>query len=289
MAHIESELCVDVGIDACRSACPPIAPRDAHVECLLAFRLGEDPEALALARALWADRRTVVGIDPRASIDGYGGAPVDLVPALPVGEDRRHLTWIRQSLDRVETFLAAIEQRSTAPVSFRAQPRVFRFFRTRQPSYPSAYGAQGVVGYNLAGPLFTDPDSTHETLFHELFHLEDERHGSWSIRTLTPVFTRIVELCGDDHDCLTPYAPHDTRVPGGTYYPFDARTRDVREYAAELALRYYREHEVYLSGAAPETTPFKCATDANRIAWTHLADTFFGGVDLAPECSGEEG
>ncbi len=69
----------------------------------------------------------------------------------------------------------------------------------------------------------TRPRTAHETIFHE--------------------------RCHDDHACLAPYAPHRTRVPDGTYYAFDQRMRDVREYAAELAVRYFLEHEALLAGS----------------------------------------
>lgn len=127
----------------------------------------------------------------------------------------------------------------------------------------------------------------HETLFHELFHLNDGRHRAWSVRALTSIFDSIVEECRGDHECLGPFAPHDTIVADGTYYAFDPRTRDVREYGAELALRYFMEHESLLLARPLLRPPFKCLATQNRIAWDQLVDEFFGGVDLSPECSAE--
>lgn len=287
-ARVRDVLCADVGVASCADACSDDAPPAAHVECLLAFRFRDDEEAIAIARSLYARTGTMTGVETKGSIKGYGGVAIEVVPALPIGEDRRHLVWADASLAEFSAFVEALSPHAHAPVAFQVRPRALRFFRTREPSYPSAYGADGVVGYNLAGPLFTERETAHETLFHELFHLEDERQGNWSSTALVPVFDRIVERCGDDHECLTPYSPHDTVVPGGTYYPFDSRTRDVREYAAELALRYYREHRVLLTGGTLDQSSFKCATEENRLAWSELVETFFGGADLAPDCADAE-
>lgn len=278
-------LCVDVGEDVCLSTCADDAPPREHAECLLALRLHSDPEALDLARQLYDRTNALVGIEPLGTIDGYRGDEVQLFPALPVGEHRHHLQWLLTSLEAFDSFVSALQARTDKPVTFGLRPRAFVFFRTAGGSYPSAYSWQGSIGYNLEGPLHTNARDVHETLFHELFHLNDEQRGGWSYTALTPIFDSIVERCGGaDHECFTPFAPHGTVVPEGTYYAFDERTRDVREYAAELALRYFLEHEAVLSGGPPSVPAFKCLTAENRRAWSRLAEEFFGGADLTPEC-----
>jgi hypothetical protein len=276
-------LCADLDSDTCAAACPPTLAAREHAECLIAFRFADDAEALDLARTLYAKTGALPGVDTTPSLGTYDGERVPMRPALPVGDDRQHLAWILASFERYEEIFAALAARAPAPIDFQLRPDAFGFFRTDVPSYPSAWGQAGVVGYNLVGPLHTSGRDVLETLFHELFHLNDERRGGWSAAVLGDIFDAIVERCRDNHECLGDFAPHDTLVPDGTYYPFDARTRDVREYGAELALRYFREHEAILDGA-PLEPPFKCRSDDNRIAWERLARDFFGGLDLSRTC-----
>ena len=74
-------------------------------------------------------------------------------------------------------------------------------------------------------------------------------------------------------------------VRGGTYYAFQPDNGDsVHEYAAELALRYYREHRAVLGATRLARAPFKCGPEENRRAWAAIAAEFFGGVDLVPAC-----
>jgi hypothetical protein len=58
----------------------------------------------------------------------------------------------------------------------------------------------------------------------------------------------------------------------------------VREYAAELAIRYYREQRALVSGL-PGVAPFKCGAPSNARAWELMVDAFFGGFDLVPPCA----
>jgi hypothetical protein len=72
-------------------------------------------------------------------------------------------------------------------------------------------------------------------------------------------------------------------VRGGTYYAFQPGN-GVWEYAAELAIRYYREHRDLLAGKRAPKPPFKCGPAPNVEAWNKLVGEFFGGVDLLPPC-----
>jgi len=255
---------------------------------LLEFRFASDPEALHLARALYAGTNALAGVDMRGTIDGYRGEDVELFPALPLGDHRHHLEWLHTSLAAFDSFIGSLAAHAPRSVTFHPRPKAFVFFRTAVPSYPSAYSSRGIIGYNLHGPLHQNPREAHETLFHELFHVNDAVRGAWSTIAVAPLFDSILARCGDEHDCFGPFAPHDTVVPDGTYYAFDKRTRDVREYAAELALRYFLEHEAILAGGAARLPPFKCLAPENRVAWGLLVDEFFGGADLSPECDSPE-
>ena len=124
-----------------------------------------------------------------------------------------------------------------------------------------------------------------ETLFHEIFHLDDAAHDDWSTHALRPFFDAIGKRCGTRIACLRPYAPNDTMVRGGTYYAFQPNNGDaVHEYAAELALRFYRENRAALHGEAQRDPPFKCGPAENRRAWEALRSEFFGGADRTPSC-----
>jgi hypothetical protein len=71
-------------------------------------------------------------------------------------------------------------------------------------------------------------------------------------------------------------------VRGGTYYAFQPGN-GVHEYAAELAIRYYREHRALLAGKRP-LAPFKCGVPENAESWKLVVDRFFGSIDLTPTC-----
>lgn len=279
-------VCADVDDSRCLAACPESLAPPEHADCLLRLRLAADPEALELARSLYTKASTLVGPDVRGSVEGYrGGDDVQFLPAWPMGEERHHLQWLDESLDAFDALLTSLATRAARPVTFTARPRAFAFFRTPTPSFPSAYYFDDTIGYNLDGLLHTTPRAVRETLFHELFHMNDAMRADWSKLALGELFASIKSRCGTDHDCLAPYAPHDSVVPDGTFYAFDERTGDVREYGAELALRYFLEHETALDGNVSMLPPFKCLTRENGVAWALLADEFFGGADLTPDCA----
>ena len=278
-------LCADVGAEPCVAACPStLAPKE-HAECLIEFRFARDADALDLARTLYAKMGVLPGVDTAKSQNTYTGEHITTKPALPLGDDRQHLAWIIASFEQYDEVFATLAMQAPAPMDFNLRPDAFVFFRTGRRTFPSAWGQGGVVGNNLDGPLHTTERDVLETFFHELFHLNDERRGGWSASALGEVFETIVSRCGSDDECLGGFAPYDTRLPGGTYYPFDERTRDVREYGAELALRWYLEHEAILKGT-PLEPPFKCGPDENRAVWERLTHDFFGGLDLTRECEG---
>lgn len=270
----------------CREACSDALVPHEHAECLLHFRFASDPEALAVARRIYQTTGALVGVNEPEVIAGFHGERVELFPALPIGEHRHHLEWLDASLRTFDAFVEAVSSRAVKPVSFDPRPLAFVFFRTATPGYPSAYAWHGIIGYNVDGPLNTSSRSAHETLFHELFHFNDARREIWSKNALSELFDAIVLRCNGDHECLEPFAPHETLVRGGTFYAFDRRTRDVSEYAAELALRYFLEHEAILAGEPPMQPPFKCRTVENGEAWHRLVEEFFGGADLTPNCEG---
>ena len=180
-----------------------------------------------------------------------------------------------------DQFFAELDRHAVAShATFRFKPRAIRFMRSVAARTPSAYASDWTIGWNVAGSLNTSADAVRETLFHELFHLNDE--AGWSGRALDPTYQAIAKKCGTRTACLAPYTPNDTMVRGGTYYSFQPGN-DVREYAAELALRYYREQRAALrSSSRPQ--PFKCGPPENALAWGRMRDELFGGIDVVPAC-----
>ena len=88
--------------------------------------------------------------------------------------------------------------------------------------------------------------------------------------------------CKGDRRCLAPYAPTDTTMMG-TFYAF-IPNGGAREYAAEVALRYYREQRLLFEGKPLPVPPFQCGPKENAEAITLVAREFFGGVDQTPPC-----
>jgi hypothetical protein len=268
-----------------RRICPATLDEDRRVRCLVAHRYEDEPEARELALTLLQETGSLAGLLPEETTEDGRGEKVHLLPARPVGPNREHLVWVIAACRDYKRVLEGLS--SHGPVTFRDRPVDFRFFYSAKGRMPSAFAATRNIGYNLYGAVNVSEDTVRDTLFHELFHLNDGWHGEWSRVALTPIYDRIVGRCGKRRACLSPYAPTDTLL-GGTYYAF-APKGGVREYAAEVALRYYRENRLVLQGKPLPVRPFKCGPSENRQAWDLLAAEFFGGVDRTPSCSPEIG
>lgn len=265
------------------AACPRSADRAERVRCLTALRYETDPAAAKLALELFASSGDVVGTHPDAMMDGGFRGNIHLLPALATGRERRHLGWITAAARDHGDFLAALSAAAKAPLRYRVNALAFRVFRSERRTTPSAYADGWTVSYNVAGSLNTSEDAVRETLFHEIFHLNDAAHGWWSRSALGPIFDGVVARCGASTPCLRPYAPNSTLVRGGTYYAFQPGN-GVVEYAAELAIRYYRETRAALARARTREVPFKCGVEEDARAWSALVNEFFGGVDLSGDC-----
>jgi len=152
---------------------------------------------------------------------------------------------------------------------------------------PSAYATSWAIVYNVEGSLLTSAGGVQETLFHELFHLNDEEHRDWSEKALASDYEAIVKKCGTKQACLAPYAPNSTVVRGGTYYAFQPNNgTGAHEYAAELAVRYFREQSEMRAKGKLTHRAFKCGPAENARSWQAFIDEFFAGRDLVPACSG---
>ena len=268
--------------DDLRTVCPTTLEEEARIRCLLSFRYADEAEARGLAFTLYKETGSLAGLLPEESTDDGRGGKVRLRPARPIGAYRQHLTWIIEAFRSYKSFMAALSAR--APIAFRDRPVDFRFFYSEKGGMPSAFATKRNIGYNLYGALNVSDVAVRDTLFHELFHLNDAWRGDWSTRALAPIYNEIIARCGKRGKCLSPYAPTDTTI-AGVIYAF-APQGGVREYGAELALRYFREHRLVIDGAPLPVRAFKCGPPENAAAWKLFSDEFFGSVDLVPPCGG---
>lgn len=277
--YLDDASALDAALETCGDG-----DEQALVRCLIQRRFASDPRAGELALALFDTQGTVVGVEP-ADVRkvGYRGV-VKFVPTLPVGrEGRKHLRWIVAALQDIDRVMTELRGRAAAPLPTRTRGLLLLFTSTPGRRTPSAYAWNWTVTYNLRGSLHRSGRAVRETLFHELFHLNDQAHKDWSDRALGSLFDRIVAKCTMNGklstSCLRPYAPGKTKVRHGTYYAFQPGN-GVGEYAAELALRVFIEQRAALSGHRATRHPFKCGPADNAQAWKLLIDEFFGGVDL---------
>jgi hypothetical protein len=232
---------------------------------------------------------------------GFRGE-LHITPALPTGDDRVQLDRVLAAARDFDAFFKQVAPQT----QYRWRDLSFRFFRSSsglrghevQRTTPSAYAIGPVpmprsaaddisfsLAYNVKGSLLTTDTGVRETLFHEIFHMNDAAHGDWSPRTLGRDYDAIVKKCGAMNvACLAPYAPNDTMVRGGTYYAFEPNNGlPVREYGAELALRWYKEHRAIARHERFPQAPFKCGTPENRRSWDAIVKEFFA-IDLVPPC-----
>jgi hypothetical protein len=273
------------------ASCPSSVPAQARLRCLFDERYRGDAKAAMVAHELLVRWQVVAGVEVAHTMDGGYRGHIRIEPALPVGAERRHIEWIAGAMRDFDRFFVQVDRRApdgprAERKRYRFRPITLRFMRSVAARTPSAYAHDWTVAWNLAGSLHTSADAARETLFHEIFHLNDEAHATagkaWSFGALGAIFDAIVRKCGTATACLAPYTPNDTKVRGGTYYSFQPGN-GVREYAAELALRYYREQRAAFAAGAV-LKPFKCGPAENARAWALMRDEFFAGVDAVPAC-----
>lgn len=256
------------------------------VRCYLEEAYRDAPKAAEVVLSLYERTGSVTGLEPGRVMDGGWRGEITLVPERPIGRHLRHLRWVAASLEDFDWFFSALQEHREDPITYRFAPLELAFFRSVRRTTPSAYARGWRVAYNVNGSLHRSEKAVRETMFHEIFHLNDAAQSQWSEAALGPIFDRVVARCTvggkPSTPCLRPYAPGTTMVRGGTFYAFQPGN-GVGEYAAELALRYYREHRQQLKAGRVAPRPFKCGPPENAQAWEAMATTFFGGVDLI-EC-----
>ncbi len=272
------------------AACPASLPSEARIRCLYDERFKGDAKAAGIAHELFVKWQIIAGVEVAHTMNGGYRGMIRIEPAVPVAADRKHLEWVAGAFRDFDTFFAELEKArvasgttKTSAKPYRFQPITMRFMRSVAPARtPAAYAHDWTVAYNFVGTLNISADAVRETMFHEIFHLNDAAHGSWSPGALGAIFDVVAKKCGTNIPCLAPYTPNETIVRGGTYYSFQPGN-GVMEYAAELALRYYREQRAALRDL-PKVKAFKCGPPENGRAWTLMKDEFFAGIDATPPC-----
>ena len=285
-------------------ALPPSSDCKDDLRCLIEHAYASDEKSKALALELFDIAGGVAGTDHDALMDGGFRGALHITPALPLGDTRVQLERVVSAARDFEAFFA---KNKVDPEKYRWRDLTYRFFRSWsgprehevERTTPSAY-AMGPrpmpksinddisfsLAYNLKGSLLTTDAGVRETIFHEVFHMNDGAHGDWSPRALGADYAAILKKCGAMNvACLTPYAPNDTMVRGGTFYAFEPQNGlPVREYAAELALRWYKEHRAVMRHEQlPTGKAFKCGPPENRRSWDAIVKEFFA-LDLVPPC-----
>ena len=273
--------------DATKLLSPGVKTKCTTTACMIESAYAADPKAQALALALFHDTGTIAGVGPEELMDGGYRGTIRLVPQLPLGKYRKHLTWTDDALRSIDTFFEQLFANQTMLAEL-SLARVCRcgFVRSIKKRTPSAYAFGWTIEYNVEGSLLTSAPGVLETLFHELFHNNDFDHGDWSAKTLQQDYDAIVEKCGTKAACSTPYAPNKTRVKAtGTYYAFQPNNGNgVHEYAAEIAVRYFTEQRQMLRDGKLAKPAFKCGPPENARSWQALTTEFFAGRDLVPAC-----
>lgn len=263
------------------------------IVCLLEDRYRGDAKARPLAVALFRELGHVAGVGPEEIMDGGYRGKIRLVPQYPTGKYRKHLEWTYEAFRAIDGFFTKLYAKQSVAPNYRWRALQLRFVRSVGKRTPSAYAMGWLVAYNVEGTLLTTPAGVLETMFHELFHSNDGAHKDWSARTLQKDYDAIVKKCGATslarlaqlNRCLAPFAPNTTKVRNGTYYAFQPNNGNgVHEYAAELAVRYWKEHRQILEQGALTKPAFKCGGAENARSWQALVDEFFAGRDLVPAC-----
>jgi len=265
-----------------REACPVTLDEVPRVHCLISLRYADENESKKLALTLYEETGSLAGLLPEETNQDSKGKKIQLKPARPIGRNKEHLQWILEAMREYARFLQELKTRAKRPVLMQDRPLDFRFFYTEEGGTPSAFAVGRNIGYNLNGTVNVHAEAVRDTLFHEIFHLNDVWQDNFSARLLAPIEMRILERCKGNVKCLASYAPTDTTMNGKPYAFIDGGSG--KEYAAELALRYFREQRLMIDGKPLPIPAFKCGPAENQEAMTLIIDTFFGGVDLVPAC-----
>jgi len=274
-----------LAVDGIATSDPDCRGDDAsRIRCRLDKRYASDRMANEQARTLFDRYSIVAGVGRNSRMDGGFRGIIELVPAWPTGRRTRLLGWVLGAHDRIERVLARTRAVAARPVAYEHRGVTYEFVRSVGRHTPSAYASEWTIGFNVEGSLHRNADAVTATLVHEILHLNDEQ-DRFTMYALRPLHDSILARCRGASRCLATYAPTRVRVRGGTYYSFQPNNGDaVVEYGAEVASRWFDEHEELERTGRLRSPPFKCGAPENAEAYRRVANQFFGGVDLTPAC-----
>ena len=106
----------------------------APIACLITARYSRDTKAADVALALFRDQGHVAGLGAEEIMDGGYRGKIRLVPELPIGTYRKHLTWVASAMTQIDTFFTAFDR---AP-NYRWRALALRFVRSVGKRTPSA-------------------------------------------------------------------------------------------------------------------------------------------------------
>jgi hypothetical protein len=271
----------------------------AAVRCMLSERYNTAPKLRDQLLAIYNDTGDIFAPAEASVMDGGYRGQIKLEPIDP-GARPKHLAWVIAALRDYDLFFDQLgkatqtdlrrdDRPAPEPINYRWRNLFVRFVQSIKKKTPAAYAMPWTVTYNVEGSLHRSADAVRETLFHEIFHMNDFAHHTWSATSLRTDYDAILKACEKAKNktaCYAPFAPGTTKVRGGTYYAFTQNNGDaVNEYGAELALRYYVEQRQMLRAKKMRSKAFKCGPVENARAWTSLVNEFFGGRDLVPPCT----
>jgi hypothetical protein len=275
----------------------PCIAAEAAIPCMFKLRY-QAPFAMQMQQ-LFDDTSSVMGPGKNEIMDGGYRGDITLRGVNP-DQYATHCQWIAAALRSFDRFFADLDNAWTArnagggaPVRMKYRWRAITVLLVESVKRrtPSAFALPWSMTYNVKGSLNKSATLVRDTLFHEIFHMNDATHGDWSATALRADFDAIMKRCDMASvtartRCLQPYAPGTTKVRGGTYYAFTKNNGDpVHEYGAEMAQRYFLEQQQMMASGTLKAPAWKCLTGENARSWRALVDEFFSSRDLVPACA----
>ena len=116
---------------------PDCAKHTDPIVCLIDARYAKDDRAKQLAEDLYAHSGDLAGVGADEQMDGGYRGKIHLVPELPIGTYRPHLTRVVAATDSIDAFFTKLMDGKQP--AYRWRDLAFRFVRSVGKHTPSAY------------------------------------------------------------------------------------------------------------------------------------------------------
>lgn len=166
--------------DATTLLAPGTRTKCTTTECLIEDAYAADSKAQELALALFRDTGTIAGVGPEEVMDGGYRGKIRLVPQLPLGVYRKHLTWTDGALRSIDAFFAELFANQTTAPNYRWRALSLRFVRSINKRTPSAYAFGWTIEHNVEGSLLTSAPGTRAVCRRSTSPIRRGRRGSRS-------------------------------------------------------------------------------------------------------------